>query len=198
METTRSKASISKALVSKALVSKAPILMTSFRPWRSHQVSNSSDDLLAEAFAQLPNEIAQEIVWLRNVPVNFQMAPIRVMGEIYRRRPRLVICLGMAEKRDRLTLEQQAKGAQPAKGKSPVLSTPINLPALLAGTLISDISYDAGNYVCNHLYYSILESFNKASLQSSVLFIHVPILKADNKQFIIQDFLKICSRLIFL
>lgn len=167
-----------------------PVLITSFRPWRAHQASNSSDDLLAELYRQLP----AEVIWLRQVPVNFQLAPIQVIGELYRLRPRLVICCGMAEHRACLSLEHSAlrHTAQPPHR---VRTTSINLPPLLAGTTLSEISHDAGNYVCNHLYYSVLEFIDQTNLGTKGLFIHIPILRPDNKKNIMADFLQIYSTL---
>lgn len=162
-----------------------PVLITSFRPWRTHQRSNSSDDLLTEVHRQLPTDV----VWLPQVPVSFQLAPIRVINELYRLRPRLVICCGMAEKRSVLSLEQQAK-----RGEN-VLTTSFCLAPLLAGTTHSEISYDAGSYVCNHLYYSVLDFLIHSDLMTAGLFIHVPILHSKNKKQVVADFLHIYSQL---
>ncbi|MGB7086825.1 MAG: peptidase C15 [Phormidesmis sp.] len=165
----------------------APILITSFQPWRAHQPTNSSDELIAELYRQ--RQLSDDVVWLRQVPVSFQMAPIQVISEIYRVRPRLVICCGMAESRACLSLEQQAKGPHQ------VLTTAINLPDLLVGTSLTEISDDAGSYVCNHLYYSVLEFIDRATIDTVSLFIHVPILRSGNRRAIIRDFLHIYSML---
>lgn len=157
-----------------------PILLTSFQAWRSHQPSNASNDLIQALKAQ--NKLPADAIWLENVPVSFDLAPIRVLNAIYRWQPRLVICCGMAEKRALLSIEQRAK-----KGEH-TLETSVNTHSLLQRTQLSEISYDAGNYVCNHLYYYILESINKYKISTTSLFIHVPILNAENKKIILKDF----------
>ena len=157
-----------------------PILITSFQSWRSHQSSNSSDDLIAELKAQ--GKLSSDVIWIRNVPVSFELAPIRVLSAIYQWRPRVVLCCGMAEKRELLSIEQQANiGGH-------TLKTSVDVRKLLQKTRLSEISYDAGTYVCNHLYYHVLESINKYKTTASVLFIHIPILKGKSKRLILEDF----------
>lgn len=164
-----------------------PVLITSFRPWRVHQRSNSSDDLIAELYES--GRLPADAVWLRQVPVSFALAPMRVINEIGRLRPRLVICCGMAEKRPHLSIERQAKAPLQT------LQTPVNVSALLAGTLLSDVSDDAGSYVCNHLYYRVLKFINDARWQTVGIFIHVPVLSRENKRLILNDFIHIASKL---
>lgn len=164
-----------------------PILITSFCPWRVHQRSNSSDDLIAALYER--GRLPADAIWLRQVPVSFALAPIYVTNEIARLRPRLVICCGMAEKRPYLSIERQAKAPLQT------LQTPANVSALLAGTLLSDISDDAGSYVCNHLYYSVLKFINDARWETVSLFIHVPVLSCENKGLVLNDFVHIVSKL---
>lgn len=164
-----------------------PILITSFLPWRTYQRSNSSDDLIAELHAA--GQMPADAHWLRQVPVSFQLAPTRVMGEIYRLRPRLVICCGMAENRSYLSLERQATRA------SHTLRTSVDLSALMAETTLTEISDDAGNYVCNHLYYSVLDLVSEVDWQMGCVFVHVPILSQENKGLILKDFGAIAQRM---
>ena len=152
-----------------------PILITSFQAWRSHQSSNSSDDLIAELKAQ--GKLSSDVIWLRNVPVSFELAPIRVLSAIYTLQPRVVLCCGMAEKRELLSIEKQAKNGDHT------LQTSVDVRNLLSKTRLSEISYDAGTYVCNHLYYRVLESINKYKTTASVLFIHIPILREESKKY---------------
>lgn len=164
-----------------------PLLITSFRPWRAHQRANSSDQLIGELAAQ--NRLPANAVWINQVPVSFQLAPMRVICEIYRLRPRAVICCGMAENRPHLSLERQARGPKRS------LCTSLALADLLSGTALSEISSDAGSYVCNHLYYSVLEFIDSVDLEIASLFIHIPRLTQENKAFISNDLVSIFSRL---
>ena len=166
----------------------APILLTSFQSWRSHQRSNSSDDLLCALQSQ--GRLPANSILLRNLPVSFDLAPIEVSSELRRQKPRAVVCCGMAEKRAYLSWEQQAKRA----GRQ-TLQTSFNLKRLIYQTQLSQISYDAGSYVCNHLYYSVLEAAFAQHEPPSVVFAHVPVLRASTRRFIQRDFFKILHRI---
>ncbi|MBE9071020.1 peptidase C15, partial [Leptolyngbya cf. ectocarpi LEGE 11479] len=115
----------------------APILITSFRPWKANQGLNSSDVLLDQVMAKLPSHA----MFLRYLPVNFDLAPIRVISAIVQYRPKVVVCCGMAETRKRLTVEQWGTY------KEQRLATPINLQTLVDNTIHTSISEDAGNFV---------------------------------------------------
>ena len=169
-----------------------PVLITSFRPWQVHQRSNSSDDLVAELHES--GRLPADAVWLRQVPVSFALAPVHVINEIGRLRPRVVICCGMAEKRPHLSIERQAIEYS-LKGPLRSLQTSVNVSALLAGTLLSEVSDDAGSYVCNHLYYSVLKFIDEASWETVGVFIHIPVLSRENRGPIISDFIRIVSKL---
>ena len=152
---------------------KRPLLISSFRTWRSHQPSNSSHDLIAAM--QNSRQLPKQTIWLSQLPVNFEIAPIRVINAMYLFYPRAIVCCGMAENRAYLSLEQQAKGP------SQSLQTLFDLPSLLAETHITEISNDAGSYVCNALYYQVLKTIQENSLAIPCLFIHVPLLKASSR-----------------
>ncbi|MBE9079278.1 peptidase C15 [Romeria aff. gracilis LEGE 07310] len=164
-----------------------PILLTSFTPWRAHQRSNSSDDLIASLQRQAL--LPPEVVWLRHLPVNFETAPIQVTGQIYRIRPQVVVCCGMAEKRQRLSLERQGIHQQQ------IQKTSLDLDWLIEDTIYTEISHDAGGFVCNRLYYRVL-SFLAAYLpEVQALFIHIPLLTPTNLPLLQSDFLTLLSKL---
>ncbi|MEM7063514.1 MAG: peptidase C15 [Cyanobacteria bacterium P01_B01_bin.77] len=166
----------------------APILITSFRPWKANQELNSSDILLARVMAKLPSHA----IFLRYLPVNFDLAPIRVINHIVQYRPKVVVCCGMAETRKTLTVEQWGTHQEQR------LATPINLQTLVDSTIHAAISKDAGNFVCNRLYYRILHYLNQYSqppCQPAALFVHVPPITPINQALIEFDFLKIIEQL---
>lgn len=156
------------------------LLLTSFRPWKAHQVVNSSDELLAQLVSQdmLPNGVAL----LRKIPVHSQIAPMAVMARVFELRPRVLVCCGMAEKRDRLSLEQQGVCGDR------VVQTPFDLAALIAGTTMTEISTDAGRYVCNDLYHHLLTQFERDRWPIKTLFIHVPRITPNNALALSTDF----------
>lgn len=161
----------------------SPLLITSFRPWRAHQVKNSSDVLLAQVMTKLPTNA----LVLPQLPVNFDLAPMEVINHIVQYRPQGVICCGMAENRNTLTVERWGTCQEQR------LETPINLSTLVNNTVHTRISEDAGSFVCNRLYYRVLKHLQQQSV--AALFVHVPLITSTNQAVLEFDFLKIVDYL---
>jgi pyroglutamyl-peptidase len=155
------------------------ILLTSFTTWKPEQSSNSSDDLL-ELLQQEPYPADWQM--LRLLPVDFELAPQRVIAQFEQLQPEVVICCGMAEKRDRLNLEARAVL------EDSILYTPVNLDRLLPDLGCTDISEDAGQFVCNTLYHAMLQHLQAHYRDRLCLFVHVPVLTPENTQSILIDF----------
>ncbi|MEM9807659.1 MAG: peptidase C15, partial [Cyanobacteria bacterium P01_D01_bin.56] len=96
-------------------------------------------------------------------------------------------CCGMAESRDTLTVERWGtyKGQQ--------LETSVNLSTLIDNTVHTRISKDAGDFVCNRLYYRVLKHLQQQS--TAALFVHVPLITSTNQVVVEFDFLKIVEHL---
>ncbi|GAB4155711.1 MAG: hypothetical protein Fur0046_35630 [Cyanobacteria bacterium J069] len=124
---------------------------------------------------------------LRRLPVDFDLAPKLAIAHIQQVQPDIVVCCGMAEARDRLNLEAQAMQGDR------VLKTPLDLTHLAADLAMTDISYDAGQFVCNALYFSLLKHTQDTS--SASLFIHIPVLTPENRLPLLHDFCQILHRL---
>jgi pyroglutamyl-peptidase len=163
------------------------ILFTAFTTWMSHQVSNSSDDLLIEL--QKLNLKKCELFFLRQLPVNTQIAGQLVIAKIEEVKPDVIICCGMAESRKTLTLEVQA-----VEGEN-VLKTTMNLDKILPDLKFTHLSYDAGQFVCEGLYYHILNYIKNHNLTIHCVFLHVPIITILNKELILTDVEKIITKL---
>ena len=155
------------------------LLLTSFQTWLPHQNSNSSDDLLEiiEERADL-----DRYVFLRKLPVDTETAALKVIKTIETIKPKCVVCCGMAESRSQLTVESNAKCDRDCR------FTRINVTELITRTDNTKISHDAGKFVCEGLYYQILNYLETNNLNISCVFVHVPRLKADNIKAIEQDF----------
>jgi pyroglutamyl-peptidase len=126
---------------------------------------------------------------LRKLPVDFQRAPELVIAAIQEYSPEVVICCGMAERRSRLTVESNGKlGGE-------TLKTGINLQVLVSNLKRTAISHDAGRFVCNHLYYSVLDYLRQYRSNSRCVFVHVPLLEPDNCTEILADFRLIVQRM---
>ncbi len=160
------------------------LLLTAFAPWKAQQLSNSADDLL-----QAIQPIASSSVsFLRGLPVNLPVARSLTIAKLQQVQPQILVLCGMAETRSRLSLEATASLGDRQ------LHTSIDLGCLTADLAATEISQDAGRFVCNSLYYAMLNSEHPSSLQC--LFVHVPILQDLNRAAIVADFQVILERLI--
>jgi pyroglutamyl-peptidase len=156
------------------------VLLTSFDIWESHHVSNSSDDLIAAMLHR--GWLVETTHVLRKLPVCFQAAPEQVIQSITELQPDIVVCCGMAEQRQQLTVESNGKH------QGEVLKTAIDLDTIVANLPVTEVSHDAGNFVCNYLYYSVLKHTQTLATAIQSVFVHVPLLHSDNQELILQDF----------
>jgi pyroglutamyl-peptidase len=161
------------------------ILLTSFATWLPHHTSNSSDDLLGH----LQEQEDSRLVFLRQLPVAISPASQLVRQKIEEIQPQAIVCCGMAETRSYLTVESRARGGDL------VLHTAVNLTNLINGLTFTQISDDAGQFVCEGLYYEILKYVRAKIWQIPCIFIHVPLLDAVNREAIVSDVTQILSRI---
>lgn len=163
------------------------ILLTSFSTWKPEQPSNSSDDLfdLLLPHPELPHHA---LYFLRKLPVDFSLAPYNVIQHIQIIQPDVVICCGMGEHRTTLDIESTAIRAEQT------LHTEVNLPWLVDGLHMTHISHDAGQFVCNSLYFDVLDFIYHYHRGTPCIFVHVPRLSEKNQAMIVHDFLKIMRR----
>jgi pyroglutamyl-peptidase len=154
------------------------VLLTSFTTWLPHQLSNSSDDLLNE-ISRL--DAFSSLTFLRLLPVDIELASSCVIAKINELQPDIVICCGMAESRILLSIESTATCGEM------VLTTSVNLLKLVTNST-AIVSEDAGKFVCEGLYYSVLKYILDHNLNTHCIFIHVPILTEQNLAEIVSDF----------
>lgn len=166
---------------------KIKVLLTSFDIWKPHHKSNSSDDLLGLIFVQ--NLTNYSLSFLRKLPVDGQVATQIVINKIEEIQHDFIVCCGMAEKREILTIESQASCGEI------VMKTSVNLDDLVVDLEMTEISNDAGKFVCEELYYSVLKYLELSRLKSKCIFVHVPILTEDNREIIVEDFIRLLSLL---
>ncbi|MDP5016058.1 peptidase C15 [Anabaena sp. UHCC 0187] len=188
------------------------ILLTSFDIWLSQQESNSSDDLLL-ALAKMAS-LPHDLNFLHRLPVDVQLASSHVITEINDIQPDYIICCGMATSRSQLSVEVLASSAGilsiesinstdilPEKSiNSPenILQTTVDIEKLLVGTAAVEISYDCGKFVCEGLYYLVLDYLHQSQLSTQCIFVHVPILNPENSMGMIADFILIINNLALL
>ncbi|WP_414530120.1 peptidase C15 [Nodularia chucula] len=166
------------------------ILLTSFDIWLSEQRSNSSDDLLLEVIKL--NSLPYDLKFLRRLPVDEHQASLQVIQKISELQPDYIICSGMAASRTKLSLEAVA-----SCGES-VLPTNVKLEKLVTSATAIEISYDCGKFVCESVYYAVLNYLCQNQLPIPCVFVHVPLLNPENLPLILADFLLIINNLALL
>jgi pyroglutamyl-peptidase len=169
---------------------KKRILLTSFTTWLPDQKSNSSDDLLFEVTKL--NSLPCDLQFLRLLPVDIELASAEVIAKIEEYQPDYIVCCGMAAGREKLSVEMGASCGET------FLQTPIDLEKLIIGARATDISDDCGKFVCEGLYYSVLDYLGQKQLSSHCVFVHVPVINQDNLMAILADFVLIINNLALL
>lgn len=164
------------------------VLLTSFATWKPYQISNSADDLL-QTISHL-GAMSASLHLLRQLPVNVPIAQEIAITKIQQLQPQFVLCCGMAESRLKLSLESRAVVG------NKMLCTTVDTKQLVEGLSITEISHDAGRFVCNGLYYAILNYLRQGSPDTRCAFVHVPLLSSHNREAIVADFCRILERVL--
>lgn len=123
------------------------------------------------------------------LPVSFERA-CRMIREIAASGADAVICVGEAAGRDRISVERVAvnlmdaripdnDGYQPADvpvcpGRPDGWFTALPVRRILKETENTEISYSAGTYVCNAVFYSLMDEIQLRGNRTRGGFIHVP------------------------
>lgn len=170
----------------------AKLLLTSFNTWLPEQVSNASDDLLAELYQR--NGIPQEAYVLRKLDVDTTVASRQVLAQIEQIQPEKILCCGMAVKAERMLLESMAY----SDDRQITLSTSFPLEPLCEGMKLTSISHDPGNFVCNGLYFKVLHYLQQQQSRSRCLFVHIPVLTNANLEPVVHDFALLIKKVLSL
>jgi pyroglutamyl-peptidase len=133
--------------------------------------------------------IPHHLTFLRQLPVDVQLASTQVMEKIKAIQPDYIICCGMAASHTHLSVEAIASC------KEMVLQTEVDLEKLVAGAVAIQISHDCGKFVCEGLYYSVLDYLSQNKLTARCIFVHVPVLNQENLMGILADFVLIINNL---
>ncbi len=161
------------------------LLLTGFRPWDAHTVNPSG-----VAAAELGGVV---------LPVDFDQADRVLRREIRRRKPDVLVMLGLAPSRKLLSLEAVALNVDHSeepgpneawrrtieKGAPAAIGTRLPLEMLQlrlkdAGVR-STISHHAGTFLCNHVFYRGLRW-----MKGPCGFVHVPPFRALPKPRLLQ------------
>ena len=166
---------------------RTPILITCFEPFGGREVNMSREAVLA-----LPEKAGGRRLYKLCLPVVFGAAAAQAAAEARRLGASDILCVGEAGDRKALTPELVALNLRYARipdnlGQSP-LDEPVvpggpnalfsTLPArqmaaaMAEAGLAAELSYSAGAYVCNDLFYGLLHRFQGGEKRCG--FIHVP------------------------
>ncbi|MFF1385912.1 pyroglutamyl-peptidase I [Arthrobacter sp. NPDC058288] len=177
------------------------ILLTGFEPFGGEAVNPSWNAV--EAAAKILQAEGQ-VVAAVELPCVFGQSIAVLEDALQRYRPELVLCVGQAGGRPRISLERVAINCDDARipdnaGNRPVdqevvpngpaayfssLPVKAGLAALRAAGIPAEVSQSAGTYVCNHVFYGLMHTLssgpagveppNEGSSATRGGFIHVP------------------------
>ncbi|WP_237223398.1 pyroglutamyl-peptidase I [Rothia nasimurium] len=171
------------------------LLLTYFGPFEGVPI-NPSQAVAFGAQEALAISAPHLTVEVHELPVEFAESS-RALGELLERiKPELAISLGVAAGRDKVSLERVAinldsaripdnAGAQlidqPIRGDGPdayfsTLPTRAIFEQLISQKLPVELSYTAGTFVCNHVFYELMHATAGAIPAG---FIHIPLTRAE-------------------
>ncbi len=164
------------------------LLLTAFEPFGGEAVNSSLLTLTA-----LPDAIGDFRLVKMVVPVIFGFAGKTVIDAALRFEPDVILCLGQADGRKDVTPEKIGINLRNTRIPDNAGLEPVNesivadgpdgifteLPvwdiaeAIRGAGVPASVSYSAGTFVCNDLFYSLLERFSGTGIR--VGFIHLPL-----------------------
>lgn len=163
------------------------ILFTTFSTWEKEQLQNSSD-LFIPQFFSFAGTLFDRVDYCRHLPVKINNAKKIVYEQLEKNVPDLIVLSGMAESREFVFAEKLARK------KDKVCESTLQLNEAIEGTDIR-ISDNAGQFVCENLYYNVLNYCKKNKLKSKCVFIHVPLLSKDVNNTFNEDFKKFLTNI---
>ena len=165
------------------------VLMTGFDPFGGESVNPAY-----EAVKALPGEIEGAQIIKREVPTVYGKAARILKQEMEKIHPDIVICVGQAGGRAGISIEKVAINYRDARIQDNAGNQPQDCPILAEGTdayfatlpvkkivaelqkagIPAQISYSAGTFVCNDIFYSLMHMAANEYPGIKAGFIHVP------------------------
>ena len=136
------------------------------------------------------------------LPTSFGRSAIALRGAIHDVRPDIVLCVGLAGGRSELSLERVAVNVQDARIRDNDGKQPIDRPVVRDGPtayfatlpikacvaemrsagLPAAVSNSAGTFVCNHVFYALMDMAGRHDLSFRGGFLHIPYLPEQAAQ----------------
>ena len=172
------------------------IIITGFKPFMSHDVNPTE-----EIISILPGQIyGNEIIRLL-LPVEFDNSFDVLKEAIIKYKPNVVIALGLAGNRKAISLERVAINVDHSTAPDNIGNTPNHKTIIKSGknayfsklpldeivlklkqkNINVEISNTAGTYVCNNLFYHLMNYIEENNLNIKAGFVHVPLMDEQLK-----------------
>ena len=168
------------------------VLLTGFEPFGA-ATSNPSGEIV--------KQISGDNIITAILPVAYTQSADRLLALIAEHNPDVVICLGQAEGRTAITPEKVAINLDDArladnegvlrsdvkildKGPDAYFSTlPVKemVEAIKAQGIPASVSFSAGAFLCNHVFYVAQNKFAGTNVRSG--FVHVPLMDSQAPEF---------------
>lgn len=166
-------------------------LVTGFDAFGGDTINPSS-----AAIARLKRKLGRLSVHTAVLPTSFARSAIALRGAIHEVHPDIVLCVGQAGGRSELSLERVAINVQDARIADNDGKQPIDYPVVRGGApahfatlpikacvaemrragLPAGISNTAGTFVCNHIFYALMDMAGRHGLNYRGGFLHIPYL----------------------
>ncbi len=166
-------------------------LVTGFEPFGGESVNPSE-----EAVRRLPPRLGGLSIATATLPASFARSRDALELAIVQAAPDIVLCVGQAGGRNALSLERIAANVQDARIADNDAAQPIDVPvseggaaayfstlpikaavaALRAAGLPAEVSNSAGTFVCNHIFYGLMELAARRGHRFRGGFMHIPLL----------------------
>jgi pyroglutamyl-peptidase len=164
-------------------------LVTGFDAFGGDKVNPSS-----LAVGRLKRRIGSLVTHTAVLPTSYARSAITLRGAIHEAQPDIVLCVGQAGGRSELSLERVAINVQDARIRDNDGKQPIDRPVVRDGPaahlatlpikacvaelrragLPAAVSNSAGTFVCNHVFYALLDMAGRHSLSFRGGFLHIP------------------------
>lgn len=166
-------------------------LVTGFDAFGGEKVNPSS-----MAASRLRRRMGSLTVHTAVLPTSYARSAIALRGAIHEMRPDIVLCVGQAGGRSELSLERVAINIQDARIRDNDGKQPIDRPVVREGPaayfstlpikacvaelrragLPAAVSNSAGTFVCNHIFYALMDMAGRHGLCFRGGFLHIPYL----------------------
>ena len=170
------------------------VLVTDFMPFAGDKTNPSWE--IAKA---LPETLAGYRIETLRVPTEFGKAITVATNVIKKLKPDIVLCLGQAGGRSRMSVERLAINVDDARiadnaGNQPIdtaifegapaayfctLPVKAMVAAMAEAGVPAEVSNTAGTFVCNHLIFGVLHHLATHQLSTRAGFMHVPFLESQ-------------------